>query len=123
MKTASAVLLCLLIALARGETGIGQEPRQGPALIATQAPPCGSPGCQPQGLHWTLSCFPRCGCADDYCPHPCPPPCQPPYPPFYRCVPAGDYARPGCGGHGTNNLSWWFLPTPRALREALWCQP
>jgi hypothetical protein len=123
MKTASALLLFLLIALARTDTGLGQEPWKGPTPAGDQAPPCMAPGCRPSGLHWTISCFPRCGCADDYCPHPCPPPCHPPYPPFYRCVPAGGCTSPACGGHASNNLSWWFLPTPRALREALWCQP
>jgi hypothetical protein len=123
MKTAAAMTLCLLIALTRGQTGLGQKPREDPLLSAAPAPPRVSPGCGPQGLRWTLSYFPRCGCADDYCPHPYPPPCWPPYPPFYKCVPAGECARPGCGGQATSRLSWWFLPTPTALREALWCRP
>jgi hypothetical protein len=122
MKYASAVLLCLLSGLAVCLPCRGQEPRQGPVLTGNAAP-CGSACGGLSGLHWTVPCFPRCGCADDYCPHPYPRPCWPPYPPFYKCVPAGDCSHPIGGDHANNGLSWWFLPTPRALREALWARP
>ncbi len=105
MKHPFAVLVYLLIALAGSAETRAQEPA--PA---------------PQGCHWTLGCFPRCGCPDDYCPHPYPRPCWPPYPPFYRCVPAGN-CQPNACGRGQEKLTWWFLPTHRALREALWSHP
>jgi hypothetical protein len=75
-----------------------------------------------QGHGWTLRCFPRCGCADDYCPSPYPRQCWPPYPPFYQCVPAGACAHPACVGVGNEKLTWWWIPTPRAFREALWLE-
>jgi hypothetical protein len=126
MKHASPALLCLLGALASLSPARCQEPGQvpgGPATISVDVPVCGSHGEGPAGLHWTHGCFPRCGCPDDYCPNPYPRQCWPPYPPFYRCVPAGDCGHPPCVGVGNEGLSWWFIPTPRALREALWCQP
>jgi hypothetical protein len=97
-------------------------------------PTCPPPACSPTrtcardegGLgdcRWTWACFPRCGCRDDYCPNPYPRQCWPPYPPFYQCVPAGACTHPPCVGVGNEGLTWWFLPTPRALREALWCRP
>src|SRR5437764_10310404 len=49
------------------------------------------------GWHWSRDCFPHGGCADDYCSLPYPRQCWPLYPAFYRCVPAGDCAGPGCG--------------------------
>ena len=79
---------------------------------------CGA-GCG--GLHWTHECFPRGGCPDDYCPNPYPRQCWPPYPLFYRCVPAGDFA--GCRERGTDDLTWWFIPKPRTLREAIGWRP
>jgi len=79
---------------------------------------CGS-GCG--GLHWTRECFPHNACPDDYCPSPFPRQCWPPYPSFYRCVPAGDCA--GCRDRSTDDLTWWFIPKPRALREAIGWQP
>jgi hypothetical protein len=94
---------------------------------AVFGPPCaldplsGLPQARAGCCGWVRACFPRCGCPDDYCPNPCPRPCWPPYPPFYQCVPAGH-----CGpsdGRGTKGLTWWFFPTPQALREALWCHP
>ncbi len=81
---------------------------------------CTTPGC---GLHWTGDCFPRYGCPDDYCSKPFPRQCWPSYPPYYRCVPAGDCIGPACGSPGKDRLTWWFIPTPRALREALWLHP
>jgi hypothetical protein len=126
MTTERRVLLCLLGALAAVAPGFSQEPRPGPAGpggTCAAAPACGSNGDGLKGLHWAAGCFPRCGCRDDYCPHPYPRPCWPPYPPFYKCVPAGDCPHPPCTGVGNETLAWWFLPTPRALREALWCQP
>lgn len=126
MKHAAAMLLCLQVALVAGVPGRGQEPRPvspGPPAVSIDVPACGFHWEGPKGLHWTHGCFPRCGCPDDYCPTPCPRQCWPPYPPFYRCVPAGACAHPPCVGVGNEGLTWWFLPTPRALREALWCQP
>src|SRR5947209_1858497 len=113
-----AVLPCLASVLAVCAPGLGQEPGQWRSCTA----------CQPiatqtsaRGLHWALSCFPCFSCPDDYCPNPYPPPCPSSYPAYYRCVPAGDCAN--CGGPRNNTLTLWFLPTPRALREALWFQP
>jgi hypothetical protein len=126
MTAACRVLLCLLSALAAVAPGFGQEPRPataGPVAPCAATPAYGSTGDGSKGLHWTDCCFPRRGCCDDYCPHPYPRQCWPPYPPFYKCVPAGHCAHPPCVGVGDEKLAWWFLPTPRALREALWCQP
>src|SRR5262245_14836155 len=118
-------LLCVLIVLVAGVPGLAQEPRQVPAgaVITSTEPPvcasrCGGLNC----CRWTLGCFPRWGCPDDYSPNPYPRQCWPPYPPFYQCVPAGDCA-PCCRDRGKDRLTWWFIPTPRALREAFWCQP
>jgi hypothetical protein len=115
MRTASMVCLCLLGALIVA----GHLRGQGPCTS------CSAEGevAGPNGLHWARSCFPRPCCPDDYCPRPLPRQCQPAYPPFYRCVPAGDCPGPGCTPHGQGRLTWWFLPTPRALREAIWCHP
>jgi hypothetical protein len=73
------------------------------------------------GLHWTHECFPRSGCPDDYCPNPFPRQCWPPYPLFYRCVPAGDCA--DCRDRSADDLSWWFIPKPRTLHEAIGWRP
>jgi hypothetical protein len=126
MKRAASMLLCLLTVLAACVPGRCQETvpmSGGPFTTCTEAPVCGLPGVGPTGCHWTYGCFPRCGCPDDYCPHPYPRQCWPPYPSFYRCVPAGECCHPRCVGVGNEKLTWWFFPTPRALREALWCQP
>ena len=96
----AAVLACLLGVLAAGG-----------AAQAGDTPP----GCCPAGR-----CFPPSCCPDDYGPNPFPRQCWPPYPPFYVCVPAGDPAQPGACDRGRGRLTLWFLPTPRALREALW---
>lgn len=109
MKTVPAVALGLLAALGAGPAVRGQQPTEAPA--AAHRWPCPD---------WTRNCFPRCGCPDDYCPHPYPRQCWPPYAPFYQCVPAGDC---GCGGHGHGSLTWWFIPTPQALHDALWMKP
>jgi hypothetical protein len=120
MKNSSLLTLCLLAPLVVVANGLGQEPglacsREGDA----QRPGCESSCLSSRGLHWTRNCFPCKSCPDDYCPNPYPRQCWPPYPPFYQCAPAGNCCR------DTNNdrLSWWFLPRPRALHEALWCQP
>src|SRR5215831_14390266 len=123
MKRASPAILFLLSALVACAPGFGQEPRQVPFTACTEGPAGGSSCDGPKGLHWTLGCFPRHGCPDDYSPNPYPRQCWPPYPPFYRCVPAGDGALPGRCGSGKDKLTWWFILTPQALREALWCQP
>jgi hypothetical protein len=126
MRFASPALLCLLSAVAVRAPALGQEPVQGPAgsmINCTEVPasrlPCGGPS----GLHWALGCFPRHCCPDDYCPNPYPRQCWPPYPPNYGCVPAGSCGPRGCSGRAKDELTWWFIPTPRALHEALWCQP
>jgi hypothetical protein len=122
MRLATTTLVWLLAALLAD----AQEPAQGPAGPVpgcAGVPACESSGGSPHGLHWMDRCFPRCGCPDDYCRHPYAPPCWPPYPPFYLCVPAGHCAHPPCVGVGNEGLTWWFIPTPRALREAIWCQP
>ena len=98
----AAVLACLLGAFVVNEMVQAGEPPRG-----CQAGPC----------------FPRSTCPDDYCPNPYPRQCRPPYPPFYRCVPAGECAHPPCVGVGNEKLTWWWIPTPRALHEALWLQP
>jgi hypothetical protein len=125
MRSAPPALLCLLSALAACGPGHGQEPGPlpaGSARISVDVPACGFHRDGSKGLHWTRGCFPRCGCPDDYCPSPYPRQCWPPYPPFYQCVPAGNCAHPPCVGVGNEKLTWWFIPTPRALREALGCE-
>jgi len=121
MKRLPLVLACLLVA---GVTARGEEP--GPAQAAASSPcacvRAGVERCVPPGLRWTVGCFPRCGCPDDYCPNPYPRQCWPPYPPYYACVPAGDCG-PAHSGRSTGRLTWWFLPTPWALREAIGCRP
>jgi hypothetical protein len=125
MNNASVVLglVCVLV-------WCGPLPAQGPgpapASPCADAAPCAcgeSCGCRTGCCRWTRSCFPRWGWRDDCCPHPFPPQCWPPYPPFYQCVPAGACAHPPGVGVGNERLTWWFIPTPRALREALLCQP
>jgi hypothetical protein len=125
MNNASVVLGLVCVVACCG-LGPGQEPGPAPASPCASCTPCatgescgGNTGC----CRWTCSCFPRGGCPDDYCPHPLPRQCWPPYPPFYRCVPAGHCAHPPCVGVGNENLTWWWIPTPRALRDALWCKP
>jgi hypothetical protein len=119
MKSPLAALLCLLGAVAVWAPSWAQEAAPAPASSITPCPAAA----EPYGCHWTRDCFPRHGCPDDYCPNPFPRQCWPPYPPFYQCVPAGDCAAAGHCGPGKVRLTWWFLPTPRALCEALWCQP
>src|SRR5579871_1487050 len=119
MKNATLTLLGLLGALAAGVPGFSQEPRlvptsPAPAVIYPDGPPSGAPCVPSKCFGWTRACFPRCGCPDDYCPTPLPRQCWEPYPPFYRCVPAGD-CDPGCNGRRIDRLTWWFIPTPRAL--------
>jgi hypothetical protein len=126
MKTPTAGLVSILIALASSITGQGQEIKPMPANSGSdcgRGPRCCAQCYGPTGLHWTLCCFPRCGCPDDYCPNPYPRQCWPPYPPFYKCVPAGDCGHPPCVGVGNEKLTWWWIPTPQALRDALWCKP
>src|SRR5215471_10778323 len=101
MKTASPALGCSVIIFAICTLGHSQEPVPGPSSpckACTQGTTSGLPGCGLNGFRWTLGCFPRCTCPDDYCPNPYPRQCWPPYPPFYRCVPAGDCARSSGGG-------------------------
>jgi hypothetical protein len=99
MKRVTWTLLVLLCGLAVCEQGQAQE-SGGVTKNCPEATPC----------------FPRNGCRDDYRPNPWPRQCWLPYPPYYQCVPAGD-------GRKKDKLTWWFLPTPRALHEAVWWRP
>jgi hypothetical protein len=120
MTAVFSALLCLLA----GAPGLVPAPGPvSPAPAGGEAPACAAPCGGPKGCGWTAGCFPRCGCPDDYCPNPYPRSCWPPYPPFYRCVPAGNCGPADGCGRGTGRLTWWFVPTPRALREALGWQP
>jgi hypothetical protein len=126
MKTASSALLGLLGVLVTCVPVPGQGPCPSPGSpVSTwvEAPPCRLPSASPDGCHWVRGCFPRGGCPDDYCPNPYPRQCWPPYPPFYKCVVAGNCGHPPCVGVGNEKLTWWWIPTPRALRDALWLQP
>lgn len=124
MKNVSMELLVVACSLFLGASVFGQElePRQAYAgwFSRHSSPPaekancCGSCGATSGG---DRCCFPRNACPDDYCDKPFPRQCWPDYPPFYRCVPAGDCAG---YGNGKENLTWWFIPKPQALREALW---
>jgi hypothetical protein len=111
MKTALALVL-LLSSLGAALPAIGQECCQ-PSFACRASSPCA----------WVKVCFPRCGCPDDYCPHPYPPPCWPSYPPFYKCVPAGTCSPSTYGVPGKDRISLWFIPTPLTLHEALWLHP
>jgi hypothetical protein len=111
MRTALLTALCLVLGLGPIGRSVGQPP--GPVPVGAACAGC------PQDLRRVRDCLPRCGCPDDYCPNPLPCPCWPTYPPFYKCVPAGDGAPDRHGDHGTGRLTWWFVPTPRALAEAL----
>jgi hypothetical protein len=115
MRIAGVVCLCLLGALLVPGGGRTQAPC---TTCTTDGQAAG-----PHGLHWPARCFPPSCCPDDYCPNPLPRQCWPPYPPFYRCVPAGECQGPRCDCHNKERLTWWFLPTPRALCEAIWCRP
>jgi hypothetical protein len=121
MKAPFALLLGLGLSLTVCSMGLGQQFEPDAQFI--EGPPSCSSNGGPHGLHWTHACFPRCGCPDDYCPHPYPPPCPSPYPPFYLCGPAGDCGHAPVGSHARDRLSWWFVPTPRALADAIWCRP
>src|SRR5262249_6242174 len=142
MKTANLAILCLLSGPVNCTPALAQLPPRSviptrPETPATHAAPpntCGvvpasgscvappSNGCAAPpnaGCAAPASCPSIC-CPDDYCPHPQPVVCCPQYPPFYKCVPAGD-----CGGcrDGRDGLTLWFIPTPRALHQALWGRP
>jgi hypothetical protein len=115
MNCVSPVSLCLLGALL--VCAPCQAQQAGPVTIIIEPAPWEVPVGGPNGCRPAVGCCPRHGCPDDYCPNPYPRQCWPPYPPFYRCVPAGD-----CTPR-KDRLTWWFIPAPRALREALWWQP
>jgi len=126
MRNTFPLVLGLVGTLLAIVPALAQEARSSPACPLptwSEKPGCESHGSGPGCCHWTVGCFPRHGCPDDYCPNPYPRQCWPPYPPFYHCVPAGCCAHPPCVGVGNEKLTWWFIPTPRALREALWCRP
>jgi hypothetical protein len=120
MRNTLLLYLPLAGVLIMAPRGLGQQPA---SCSDSDAPAARAPGALLRCFSWTLGCFPRCGCGDDYCPHPYPRQCWPTYPAFYRCVPAGDCVHPPCAGVGNEKLTWWWVPTPRALREAFWCQP
>jgi hypothetical protein len=126
MKPAFLAPLCALGALVACTRGHAQEPKRPPDSsvdIYAAAPACTSTCTGCNCFHWALGCFPRCGCPDDYTANPYPRQCWPPYPPFYKCVPAGDCGPAGGCTVGKDKLTWWFIPTPRAFRAALWCEP
>jgi hypothetical protein len=126
MRNAIHLMLGLIGALAASVPGLAQESLPRPAAPLptwSPEPPCKSDPGGRGSIHWTAGGFPRCNCPDDYCPKPFPQQCWPPYPPFYLCVPAGECAHPPCVGVGNEKLTWWWIPRPRALRDALWCNP
>jgi len=135
MRIISIAVLCLVTSLVASVSTFGQElePRQGyagwfskqsllglrasvptPARNVSEGTCAGSCATHSNGPQ---CCFPRNSCPDDYSANPLPRQCWPEYPPFYRCVPAGD-----CAGYNHENakLTWWFIPKPQALRDALW---
>ncbi len=116
-----AVLVSVCLGLIICHSAVAQQP--GPLARLIDGSTCSSPGIEGHGKRWAFGCFPRCGCPDDYCPHPLPRQCWPPYPPFYQCVPAGDCGQCPVGSHERDRLSLWFIPTPRALVDAFWCHP
>ena len=101
-RTSFALLVVLGVVLAAPDVVRAQQPGSVP-VRHTRVAPC-------------VSCP---GCPDDYCPNPYPRQCGCGYPGFYRCVPAGERALPEGQGRGKDKLTWWFIPTPRALCEAL----
>jgi hypothetical protein len=117
MKRTFPMILSLVGALIVCAPALGQPAAEGPA------PACPAQNCGRSGLSWTFGCFPRCGCPDDYRVHPYPRQCWPPYLPFYRCVPASDCAAASDCGRQQDRLTWWFIPTPQALRDAVWWRP
>jgi hypothetical protein len=126
MKTALHVYSCLVIFAAICAQGRGEEPRQvpiSPGTCGPDAPACVTPCARSGGLHWTRCCFPRGGCPDDYCANPYPRQCWLHYPSFYKCVPAGGRTSADCYDTAKENQSWWWVPTPRALRDAIWRSP
>ena len=121
MRNALVLSIALTGALAVTPWGLGQEATSCAYCPAHAARP---PAAWSHCLSWTLRLiFRACGCPDDYCPHPFPRQYGHPTPAFYRCVPAGECDHPPCVGVGNEQLTWWWLPTPRALRDALWCRP
>src|SRR5271170_3523471 len=114
-------LVSAVVLVASTASAFGQEPS--PLLDPTACPKRGADACGVSGWKRSAACFPRCGCPDDYCPSPLPRQCWTAYPYFYQCVPAGSRCpKPKCE---TKKDGWavWFLPTPRTLKDAIWCQP
>jgi hypothetical protein len=112
MRYAATIALTIGAATVAALPGSAQEPQ----------PQTACPRVAAKSWTWVQDCFPRCGCPDDYCPRPLPRQCWPPYPCYYQCVPAGD-GRPVRCESKKDGWSLWFLPTPRTLRDAVWCSP
>src|SRR5262249_47154669 len=126
MKSITIALLGVFGAWVADCQANAQQPRPAPVrpCIKCAAAPAGAPNSDEKTtFHWAAGCFPRCNCPDDYCPTPLPRQCSPTYPPFYRCVAAGCCYHPPVTGVGNERLTWWWIPTPRALREALLWRP
>jgi hypothetical protein len=126
MRTAFAAFLGVAIILVVGVQSRGEEskyPKAAPAPACTDGPVCEKPCSGPGSSHWTNCCYPRSGCPDDYCPNSYPRQCWLPYPSYYKCVPAGACSRSDACAAQKDKRSWWFVPTPQALRDALWFQP
>src|SRR5262245_6850331 len=113
MKVTLRMLFGLAIGLLLVRTSDGQEACR-PGLF-----PSDRTGCCVKEAGWTQRCFPRSGCADDYCRRPLPRQCWPCYPTFYRCVPAGECACQTCGNR-REGVTWCIFPTCKAFTEAVW---
>jgi hypothetical protein len=101
MQRALAVFVCFVFAVAAR----AQQPEAPPSAV-TKSGVIQTPAVRP-------------GCADDnglmpYLNKRWPAPAQ-----LYQSEPAGNYARSPNAIHDSGRLTWWFLPTPRAFREAI----
>jgi len=122
MNRCVAIVLQLIALSSACAGGPVPDPPPVPAGAAVPVAPTGGLGGGLAGHHWTQACFPRCGGPDDYRANPYPRQCWGPYPDFYRYVPAGIPLLDQCETR-RDRRTWWFLPTPAALRDALWPGP
>jgi hypothetical protein len=102
MRHMENAMLALMFVFAASNFGSAQEPC-GRCAKST----CDTP------------CFPKCGCCDDYCPHPLPCACWPPYPCYFKCAPAGGRTETAKCGTEKDGWALWFMPTPRTVKEAI----
>ena len=126
MRTTLTVAMCVLSGLLVCSRAHADEPKYPKAECVpacTDAPACGKACTGTSGPHWTQCCFPRSNCPDDYCANLLPRQCWLPYPSFYKCVPAGACARPDGCSKEKDRRSWWFVPTPQGLHDAIWAHP